>query len=99
MPITKRQFELRITPEVEEWMGKVYGFLENHRSQAYSVSELVEQFSSATHKNQDVTTLIKVSVVTLVGVGALGCALVRGESYYAFQQYVEKGTWRTLAPF
>lgn len=80
-------------------MSKVYDFLESNRGEAYSLTELVNHFALPSQDAQAITPFIRASVERLVGVGALGYAIVRDETYYAFQQAVEKGTWRTLAPF
>ncbi len=42
MPITKKHFELGITPEIGSWMKKIYDFLAKHNEAAYTERELAD---------------------------------------------------------
>ncbi|MBI4311935.1 MAG: hypothetical protein HY681_09145 [Chloroflexi bacterium] len=97
MPISRRQFELGITPQVEEWMGKLYDFLADHRNQAYSEKELT--MSLQVNPSVMETGLLEYALKVLVATDAVDSRIVDGETYYAFQQAVEKGTWRSAVPF
>jgi hypothetical protein len=97
MPISRRQFELGITPQVEEWMEKLYDFLAERKNQAYSEKELAKSLEAPSSVTE--TGLISYALKILITTYALDSKVVEGETYYAFQQFVEKGTWRTLAPF
>lgn len=40
MPITRKQFELGIDSTVEDWMEKIYTFLDQNKTQAFNSSEI-----------------------------------------------------------
>lgn len=46
MPITRRQFELEIDEELEEWMRDIHGFLAEHKDEALTKEELLEHYRS-----------------------------------------------------
>lgn len=49
MPLARRQFELGIDPDIEKWMWRVFGFLEGHKDEAFSSTELADTFDVPEH--------------------------------------------------
>ncbi|HEX78472.1 MAG TPA: hypothetical protein G4O03_08745 [Dehalococcoidia bacterium] len=45
MPITRKQFELEIDREIEEWMKKIHDFLAKRKEEAFSAEELYRTFT------------------------------------------------------
>ncbi len=97
MPISRRQFDLGITPLVEEWMEKLYDFLAEHKNQAYSEKELAKSLEADSSVTE--IGLLSHALKILVTTDALDSKIVDEETYYAFQLAVEKGTWRAAVPF
>jgi len=92
MPLTKRQFQLRIDEEMENWMRLVYHLLAGHRELAYSYDELQ---STVLHRpaSPPVESKFKRAVDTLVGIGALDKRDVNGTDYYAFLTTFDTQSW------
>ncbi|MCH8283891.1 MAG: hypothetical protein IIC20_04865 [Chloroflexi bacterium] len=91
MPITRRQFELSITPAIEGWMETLYEHLRRNKDQAYTMDDLVEHFGIALEP--DDLGLVRGAVEKLVALGAFEARTLQGQTYYAFEQQVKKGTW------
>ncbi len=104
MPLTKRQFELRVDEEGETWMRQIYDLLAEHRDLAYSTEELRETFlgdepdmfkvepdlaEEYTQKERKLNRVLDV----LVGIGAVDQRDVAGTDYYAFLQEFDTNTW------
>lgn len=106
MPLTKRQFELRVDKEGESWMRQIYDLLAEHRELAYSAQELRETLlgpiSSATGTAPGFTSYsdavnaqrkVNRALDVLVGIGAADQREVDGMDYYAFLQEFDTNTW------
>ena len=59
MPITGRQFDLGITPEIEEWMRRIYEFLSTHPGEAYSLDELEQALLNVEPDHLSTTDFLK----------------------------------------
>lgn len=92
MPLTKRQFELRIDEEGENLMRQVYELLAVHPELAFSRQELEEAVLGAPIP---VTKLGKFrrALKVLLGIGAVDQREVAGTDYYAFLQEFDTNTW------
>jgi Fe2+ or Zn2+ uptake regulation protein len=92
MPLTKRQFELRIDEEMEDWMRQVYHLLNNHRDLAYSSEELCQ---AVLGKSRDLSASEKLhrSLDALARIGAVERREVHETAYYAFSMAFDTQTW------
>lgn len=88
MPITKRQFELEIDQKTEEWMKSIHAFLAQHKDEAFTEHEIRQQFRPAVgvfailpEEEAD----FHLGLEKLVGLGAVGKAIIRGSAYYAYR--------------
>lgn len=99
MPITRQQFELGIDSEIEEWMRKIYDFLELHKNQAFTESEIgealggIEAYRVLDFAKGDVQDLppsisgrARKALERLVSLGAANERDVAGQTYYATGQ-------------
>ena len=106
MPLTKRQFELRVDEEGESWMRQIYDLLAEHRDLAYSAEEIRETLlgptSSATgtapgfpsfSDAADAQQRVNRVLDVLVGIGAVDQRDVAGTDYYAFLREFDTNTW------
>jgi hypothetical protein len=86
---------LGIDSEVEEWMKKIHSFLIEHKDEAFSAYELLEQLSSLrgvlrTGGSVEVSKLEEEEVATdaalekLVEMGAAEKRTIRGEYYFSY---------------
>ena len=92
MPLTKRQFQLGIDQEIENWMRQIYGFLAEDREHAYSGEELFkkvvgERWHSALQAKLDQ------ALTVLVGIGTVELREVVGIPYYKFYHEADQTTW------
>lgn len=94
MPLTKRQFELQIDEEMENWMRQVYLLLVAHRELAYSYLELLEAVfgpqKSAGAKNAKFRRTLDI----LCELGAIDRRSVGETDYYAIYHEVNTRTWQ-----
>ncbi|MCZ6615397.1 MAG: hypothetical protein O6920_06425 [Chloroflexi bacterium] len=91
MPITKRQFELGINLDVEEWMEKIYDHLAEHKDEAYSSDELASVLG--VESDFRAREIIGHALVVLAQLGAVDIREVRLTKYYTFQLPFKKGDW------
>jgi len=63
MPITRKQFESEIDPEIEEWMKKIHTFLAEHKDEAFTADELKKQWKV----DFDLSTWILAKLIELEG--------------------------------
>jgi hypothetical protein len=92
MPLTKRQFELRVDEEMENWMRQVYDLLEGHRDLAYSSEELRQPVLGddplpSTREKFDRALNV------LARIGAVDKRGVYDTDYYAFEQAFDTESW------
>ncbi len=87
MPITRRQFELEIDTQMEEWMKKIHAFLGEHKDKAFTIAELYNEWQSVF----DLRSLllnerpsVEKALDKLVQLGAVEARTIRGESYYSY---------------
>ena len=90
MPLTKRQFEIGITAQGEEWMRRIYEFLSGDRKHAYSRAELYEKFveDMGMDPNQFPSALD-----ALEKVGGVEAGEVRGTMYYTYRLDMDTVNW------
>lgn len=93
MPLTKRQFELGVDQEIEEYMRQIYHRLVADRDVAYNHAELLRAVVSRPPSD---LLLVKFNqaIEVLVRIGAAEARVVAGETYYAFQREVNENTWK-----
>ena len=92
MPLSKRQFELGIDSEAEDWMRQAYQFLAGHPDLAYSSGEIEEAIlgiEAASGRSGKLDHALDV----LTEIGALVKAKVRGTDYYGFREEFDTSTW------
>lgn len=92
MPIPKRQLELGIDSEDEDWMRQAYQLLAEHRDLAYSSCEL-EEAILGTEASSGRSDKLNHALDVLVEIGAFEKAKVRGTDYYAFREEFDTNTW------
>lgn len=92
MPLTKRQFELGIDSEAEEWMRQAYRLLAEHRDLAYSVEELEEAILGAEVPHDRSMKLVR-ALEVLADIGAADKGVVESTEYYAFLAEFDTSTW------
>ena len=93
MPLTKRQFELGIDEEGEEWMRQVYRLLAEHRDLAYSTEELEEAILGAEVMAAADSWKFTHALEILAEIGAVDRRQVDRSEYHAFLQDFDTGTW------
>jgi hypothetical protein len=93
MPLTKRQFELGIDEEGEDWMRQVYRLLAEHRDLAYSSEELLETIFGNSISAAANSSKFNLSLEILAEIGAVDKREVDRTDYYAFLQEFDTGTW------
>ena len=100
MPLTKRQFELGITDEVENWMRAVYNLLGGHKELAYSQQEIIDSLLGEEPISGDSyleysrgSRNIEHSLGVLAGIGAVERRKVGYQEYYVFQQELDTDSW------
>ncbi len=97
MPISKRQLELGIDSEAEEWMRQAYRLLAENRDLAYSTRELQESILGMEFPD---AMLLKFAAVLdiLAETGAADKGVVDETDYYIFRHTIDTDTWeRALA--
>ena len=93
MPLTKRQFQLGIDEEGEEWMRQVYRLLAENRDLAYSAEELRETVLGSAVTAGVQSSKFDRSIEVLAEIGAIDKGEVDRTDYYAFLQDFDVGTW------
>ena len=92
MPISKRQLELGIDSEDEEWMRQAYRLFAEHRDLAYSTEELQVAILGV-----DVGYQEQIKFATVLDVLAETGAADKGEvdrtDYYIFRHEIDTNTW------
>lgn len=91
MPLTKRQFELRIDQEIESWMREIYALLSDNRELAYSSEEIQESTVGAVFGDAEVRFYRALNV--LVEIGAAEKRSVANDAYYAFRSKFDTSSW------
>ena len=95
MPLTKRQFELGLDEEAEDWMRQAYQLLEQNRDLAYSAKELGEAVLGAAAGFLDQSKKLERVLDVLAEIGAVDKGTVAGTDYYAYLQDFDTGTWKS----
>ncbi len=95
MPLTKRQFQLRVDEEGERWMRQIYDLLAEHRELAYSAEELRQSVLTDPDSPAKRDKLDR-ALEVLVGIGAVDQRDVAGTDYYGFQQEFDTNTWKSM---
>ena len=90
MPITRRQFELGIDDETEGLMVKIYDFLEGHRDVAFNREEVAKEAGVKDIHYGRLTSALG----ALQSVGVLQSRFAATDTYYAFDEEVNKSTWQ-----
>jgi hypothetical protein len=92
MPLSKRQFDLGVDDEGEEWMRQAYRLLAEHRDLAYSAEELEDTILGdevPSSKSQKFGQVFD----TLAEIGAVDKGVVDGTIYYVFVYDFDTKTW------
>ena len=92
MPLPRRQLELGIDFEAEDWMRQAYQLLAEHPDLAYSSGELAEAILGTDASTEKVSKLNH-ALDVLAEIGAFDKAEVKGEDYYAFREKIDTNTW------
>ncbi len=95
MPLSKRQFELGIDSESEDWMRQAYQFLAGQPDLAYSLQELEEAILGIKALSGN-SGKLEHSLDVLAEIGAFDKARVRGTDYYAFREDFDTSTWERV---
>ena len=83
MPITRKQFELGIDSEIEEWMKKIHSFLSEHKDQAFSEGELRESLGLKLPTPVKEIKAFEAALDKIVGLGVAEERLILDKSYYS----------------
>ena len=92
MPITKRQFELGIDEDIQEWMRTIYDLLEADREIAFSSEELRDDFLENSYESSERAKLDR-ALEVLVQIGAVDKRWVTDTDYYAFIREFDTDSW------
>ena len=99
MPVTRRQFELSITPECEQAMRLVYQFLADRPEYAFSMTEIKEGLKQNSTAD-DITGQLERAMEALIGLLAVEQRkLGQGQDatdYFAILQEFDTGTWVSM---
>ena len=90
MPLTKRQFELGVDEEVENYMREIYTLLDHHKELAYSYPELLQNDAG---RPPDETKFER-ALEVLIEIGAVDKRDVTDTDYYAFARTVNTNSWK-----
>jgi hypothetical protein len=92
MPLSKRQFELGIDDEGEEWMRQAYQLLADQRDLAYSTEELEGSvFGDEVSSSQSRKFALILDI--LAEIGAIDKGVVDKVVYYVFVFEFDTNTW------
>ena len=91
MSLTRRQFEIGVEAETEQWMHRIYAYLSENRHLAFSAAELFEQLSSDELNDR---TRSEWALEALEDVWAIESGLVAGEKYYAYYLDMDTSAWK-----
>ena len=92
MPISKRQLELGIDSEAEDWMRQAYQLLAGHPDLAYSSGEL-EEAILGTAASSGRSGKLNHALDVLAEIGAFDKGNVKGKDYYVFREEIDTKTW------
>ena len=86
MPITRKQFELEMDSKIEGWVKKVYAFLVEHKTEAFTDGELKNQWrvdydSRSWLVTED--TAFTEALAKLIEFKAAEVRIIRGQYYYS----------------
>lgn len=95
MPLSKRQFELGIDSEANNWMRQAYQLLAEHPDLAYSWVELQEAILGNEVSFETAGKLIH-ALDVLAEIGAFDKAIVHSTDYYAFREEFDTDTWERV---
>ena len=91
MPITRRQFELGINDDIEEWMREAHAFFSMRRDEAFSTGEIAQNLEADSKAGG--TRDLRRGLEALERVLAIQKRVVRGKTYYAFWHEMNPETW------
>ena len=95
MPLTKRQFELGVDEEGEEFMRQIYQLLSGHPELAYSQDEIQDEIRAQDSSVDEIK--VERALDVLVGIGAVEKRQFDSTDYvtdyFAFLQEFDTGTW------
>ncbi len=92
MPIPRRQLELGIDSEAEDWMRQAYRLLAEHRDLAYSTEELQVTILGVDVGYRERNKFAAVFDV-LAETGAADKGEVDRTDYYIFRHEIDTNTW------
>ena len=97
MPISRRNFELGILPEVEEWMTRVYHFLSAHRGDAFAYGELWNRVEGPGNPPDAIAPHpFQIALSELLERAVITAGEVSSERYYTFRRDMDTNSWRPL---
>ena len=85
MPINRRQFELGVDTEIEEWMGKIVDFLAEHKDEAFTRSELWKLIYAKSSWPTSVEEAFNKALEKLSQIGDVEIKRIRDKNYYAIR--------------
>lgn len=88
MPLSKRLFELRVSPECEGTMRRAYRFLAENREMAYSREEVAGALGGPEDMDDALPALVRIMAVER--------REIRGVEYFAWLQEFDTGTWLSV---
>ena len=84
MPITRKQFDLGITEEIEDWMRNVHEYLAEHEDAAFSIDDLDEYFEVDDIAGTNWQNL-RIALMKLAELGAAVKRTIGGADYYRYR--------------
>ena len=93
MPLTRRQFELGIDEEGEEWMRQVYNLLADRQDLAYSSDELCRMVLGDSPELER-TEKFQRALDVLAMMGAATRGQISDQDYYAFVEEFDTRSWK-----
>ena len=91
MPITRRQFEIRLSDKLLAHMRSIHEFLTEHKNEAFREDEIALRFPDAQTRffqtGEDILPIISVPALQkLVELGAVDARVIDGNLYFAYRE-------------
>ena len=92
MPLSRRQFELGIDEESEQWMRQAYRLLSDNSDLAYSAAEL---YKEVVGESPDLSNKKKFdhTLFILGEIGGIDVRVLDGSHYFAFLEELDTADW------
>lgn len=85
MPVTRRQFQLDVSADIEEWMKRIHSFLVEHWDEAFTAGELSRDVPLRRGELMEEfeRSIFSRALTRLVASGHVERKMVDGKDYFA----------------